>query len=93
MVAQKPRQLALALPVEERLDLEDFLVGSSNEAAFAVIDLWPDWAEKVQILIGPPERAKVISPRFGQSGQGPPGSLRRFCTKKIPKPSQHRPPS
>jgi chromosomal replication initiation ATPase DnaA len=58
MVAQKPRQLALALPVEERLDLEDFLVGSSNEAAFAVIDLWPDWAEKVQILIGPPGTGK-----------------------------------
>jgi chromosomal replication initiation ATPase DnaA len=58
MVAQKPRQLALALPVEERLDLEDFLVGSSNEAAFAVMDGWPDWPEKVQILIGPPGTGK-----------------------------------
>ena len=53
MAAKKPRQLALALPVEERLDLEDFLVGSSNEAAFAVIEAWPDWPDKVQILTGP----------------------------------------
>lgn len=59
MSAQKPRQLALALPVEERLDLEDFLVGSSNEAAFAVIDIWPDWPEKVHILIGPPGTGKT----------------------------------
>ena len=58
MAAPKPRQLALALPVEERLDLEDFLVGSSNEAAFAVIDVWPDWPEKMQVLIGPPGTGK-----------------------------------
>ena len=58
MAAPKPRQLALALPVEERLDLEDFLVGSSNEAAFAVIDVWPDWPEKVQVLIGAPGTGK-----------------------------------
>lgn len=53
MKSPKPRQLALALPVEERLDLEDFLVGSSNEAAFAVVDVWPDWPEKVHVLTGP----------------------------------------
>lgn len=53
MAAQKPRQLALALPVEERLDLEDFLVGSSNEMAFAMIEAWPEWSEKVQVLTGP----------------------------------------
>lgn len=55
----KPRQLALALPVEERLDLEDFLVGSSNEAAFAVVDLWPDWPEKVHLLTGPSGTGKT----------------------------------
>lgn len=59
MAPQKPRQLALALPVEERLDLEDFLVGSSNESAFAVIDAWPDWPEKVQLLIGPAGTGKT----------------------------------
>lgn len=53
MTKSKPRQLALALPVEERLDLEDFLVGSSNEAAFGVIDAWPDWADKIHLLTGP----------------------------------------
>lgn len=59
MAADKPRQLALALPVEERLDLEDFLVGSSNEAAFAVIDAWPDWPEKVHALTGPAGTGKT----------------------------------
>lgn len=52
MAAKKPRQLALALPVEERLDLEDFLVGSSNEAAFAMVEAWPDWLDPVQVLTG-----------------------------------------
>lgn len=59
MAADKPRQLALALPVEERLDLEDFLVGSSNEAAFAMIEAWPDWSEKVQVLTGPAGTGKT----------------------------------
>jgi len=53
MAAKKPRQLALALPVEERLDLEDFLLGSSNEAAFAMVEAWPDWLDPVQVLTGP----------------------------------------
>ena len=38
-----PRQLALDLPVAARMGVEDFLVSPSNEAAFSVIERWPDW--------------------------------------------------
>jgi chromosomal replication initiation ATPase DnaA len=46
-------QLALDLPVAPRLSAEDFLVGPSNEAAYALIEAWPDWPDSVLVLIGP----------------------------------------
>lgn len=48
-----PRQLPLDLPVEARLEAEDFLVSQSNEAAFHAIDRWPNWTDKVMVLTGP----------------------------------------
>jgi chromosomal replication initiation ATPase DnaA len=48
-----PRQLALTLPVTPRFSAEDFLVGPSNEAAFAMIEAWPDWPDRVLRLLGP----------------------------------------
>ena len=48
----QPRQLALALPHEERLTREDFLEGPANEAALALIDRWPDWPNRIMLLIG-----------------------------------------
>ncbi|MCA6123777.1 chromosomal replication initiator DnaA [Bradyrhizobium sp. WSM 1704] len=49
----QPRQLALALPHEERLTRDDFLEGPANEAALALIDGWPDWPNRVMLLVGP----------------------------------------
>lgn len=49
----QPRQLALALPHEERLSRDDFLEGEGNAAALALIDRWPDWPNRVMLLIGP----------------------------------------
>ena len=49
----QPRQLALALPHEERLSRDDFLEGPANEAALALIDGWPDWPNRVMLLVGP----------------------------------------
>lgn len=47
------RQLALELPFEEKRGPEDFFVSSSNEAAYAAIEAWPDWIDPVLALVGP----------------------------------------
>ena len=48
-----PRQLALALPHAESLAREDFLSGISNEAAFGLVERWPDWPDRALALVGP----------------------------------------
>ncbi len=58
-MTERPRQLALDLPLEPRLDLEDFLVGPSNEAAYAMVENWPDWPDKVLRLEGPEGAGKT----------------------------------
>lgn len=54
MVARvRPRQLALALPHAESLTRDNFLEGSANAQALALIDAWPDWPNRVMMLVGP----------------------------------------
>jgi chromosomal replication initiation ATPase DnaA len=48
-----PRQLAFALPHAESLSRDDFLEGPANAAALALIDAWPDWANRIMLLVGP----------------------------------------
>ena len=48
-----PRQLALALGHAESFAREDFLSGSSNARALALMDAWPDWPSRTMILTGP----------------------------------------
>ena len=48
-----PHQLALALGHVESFAREDFLSGTSNGAALAVIDRWPDWPDQAVVLAGP----------------------------------------
>jgi chromosomal replication initiation ATPase DnaA len=57
--ADPPRQLALDLPVEERMEAEDFLVSPSNEDAYAVLESWPAWPDPVLLLVGPPGSGKT----------------------------------
>lgn len=52
-MAEPPRQLPLELPHDEALSRDDYLVGSSNRAAFELLDRWPDWPAPVVILAGP----------------------------------------
>ena len=47
------RQLTLDLPVETRFGREDFLVSPCNEPAFAMFERWPDWPDRVLLLLGP----------------------------------------
>jgi chromosomal replication initiation ATPase DnaA len=48
-----PRQLALSLDHSESHAREDFLAGPSNEAALATIDRWPDWPDRILLMVGP----------------------------------------
>jgi chromosomal replication initiation ATPase DnaA len=48
-----PRQLALDLPHETSFAREDFLQGSSNAAALALVESWPDWPARTVALVGP----------------------------------------
>jgi chromosomal replication initiation ATPase DnaA len=48
-----PRQLAFALPHAESLSRDDFLEGPANAAALALIDAWPEWPNRIMLLVGP----------------------------------------
>lgn len=54
-----PRQLALALDHAESFAREDFLAGTSNASALALIDAWPDWPARTIALIGPEGSGKT----------------------------------
>ncbi|KAB1080406.1 hypothetical protein [Methylobacterium soli] len=53
-----PKQLAFDLPLDPRFGREDFLVGPANEAAYGLIESWPDWPDTVLVLTGPPGSGK-----------------------------------
>ncbi|KRR25643.1 chromosomal replication initiator DnaA [Bradyrhizobium lablabi] len=52
-VRVQPRQLAFSLPHAESLTRDNFLEGPSNEAALSLIESWPDWPNRVMVLMGP----------------------------------------
>ena len=49
----QPRQLAFALPHAESLTRDNFLEGPANAAGLALINSWPDWPNRVMLLLGP----------------------------------------
>ncbi len=49
----RPRQLALALDHVQSYAREDFLGGPPNEAALDLIERWPDWPDRMMLLVGP----------------------------------------
>jgi len=52
-------QLTLNLPHRPQLTRADFLVGAANESAAALIDRFPDWPNRIVVLIGPPGSGKT----------------------------------
>jgi chromosomal replication initiation ATPase DnaA len=49
----QPRQLAFALPHAESLSRDNFLEGPANASALGLIDSWPDWPNRIMLLVGP----------------------------------------
>jgi chromosomal replication initiation ATPase DnaA len=49
----EPRQLALALPHAESLTRDNFLEGPANAAGLALVDSWPEWPNRIMLLVGP----------------------------------------
>ena len=52
-MANRPRQLALALDHAESYARDDFLPGPGNAAALALIESWPGWPANAVALAGP----------------------------------------
>jgi chromosomal replication initiation ATPase DnaA len=51
-VRVQPRQLAFALPHAESLARDNFLEGPANEAGLSLIESWPDWPNRIMLLVG-----------------------------------------
>jgi chromosomal replication initiation ATPase DnaA len=49
----QPRQLAFALPHAESLTRDNFLEGPANAAGLALVDNWPEWPNRIMLLVGP----------------------------------------
>ncbi len=53
MSPNPPKQLTFDLGMAPRFGREDFLVSPSNEAAYNLLEAWPDWPDHVVVLEGP----------------------------------------
>jgi chromosomal replication initiation ATPase DnaA len=49
----EPRQLAFALPHAESLTRDDFLEGPCNAAGLKLVEGWPEWPNRIMLLVGP----------------------------------------
>ena len=63
-------QLILDLPHRAALGAEDFLVSDCNLGAVRLIDSWPNWGERTQLLIGPAASGKTHLVRVWQALSG-----------------------
>ena len=52
-MTSSPRQLAFRWPHSPSFAREDFLPAPSNRDALAAIELWPNWASRMLMLVGP----------------------------------------
>jgi chromosomal replication initiation ATPase DnaA len=53
MISPPPRQLTFHWPHSPSFAREDFLPASSNREALRAIELWPNWAGQMLVLVGP----------------------------------------
>ncbi|MFW5834157.1 MAG: HdaA/DnaA family protein [Pseudomonadota bacterium] len=67
LVPTSPEQLALALPLADRMRAEDFLVAPCNRLAHGLIQRWPEGDDPVLVLTGPPGSGKTHLARIWQA--------------------------
>lgn len=53
------RQLTLGLGLPPALGRDDFVLGACNREAFATLDAWPDWPQRIVLLTGPQGSGKT----------------------------------
>ncbi|MFC4348247.1 DnaA/Hda family protein [Kordiimonas lipolytica] len=58
-MVKQAKQIPLELPHKPSFEMADFIVSASNEAAFAMIDGWPDWPHHAIALVGPAASGKT----------------------------------
>jgi chromosomal replication initiation ATPase DnaA len=56
--ASGPRQLLLDLTRDPSYDPDEFLVSACNASAFEALRTWPDWPDRVLVLVGPARSGK-----------------------------------
>jgi chromosomal replication initiation ATPase DnaA len=66
----RPTQLPFDLPFRPALGRAAFIVGECNVAAWAWIERWPDWPNRVLVLHGPPSSGKSHLAALWQSRSG-----------------------
>lgn len=52
-MAKKAKQIPLDLPHKPSFEMADFIVSASNEAAYSMVEGWPDWPHHAIALCGP----------------------------------------
>ncbi len=67
---EPPQQLPLALPVADRMRAEDFLVAPCNRVAHDLLARWPEAADPVLLLVGPPGSGKTHLARIWADSRG-----------------------
>ena len=84
-LVQGSGQLALDLAFRPAMSREDFLVASSNEAAVAEIDSWPDWKHQALLLVGPEGSGKShLSEVFRMRAGGPVVEAQNLTKESVP---------
>ena len=65
MTSETPRQpraasaqLTLELAPAPGFERDNFIISSSNEQAYAMIELWPGWPDPMLLILGPPGSGK-----------------------------------
>jgi chromosomal replication initiation ATPase DnaA len=68
-MAERPRQLPLALPITEALGIDDYVVSTANRAAFDLVTA-AHWPADVLLLIGPEGTGKTHLAAVFAAGTG-----------------------